>query len=474
MRKFVNCRHSRLSACAVLLLLLAACVGHSTQLPLSPVGRGNQPDVPAQYPGLRDLELPPRDTSAGEVHYRAGDDYSAQLGNQHVNPDSGKSSAVFSPDSTPGMNPSERCAWCIYSLVPGSNALPQLDLDWETAPPASALYIGIANWQLGRWTWQQAADPGEVTIDDLPACIDPLSGSLLLAVLVQDGPAVELNEIRLGSIDNDYLPDGPRPRLWLTPERMAGLAASMNADTPEWQRFSYDATRFLTQEHYAGPNHTMEYSLLYYKLTGDEQHAQRAMQLMDDSPLGFEVSCCPYHSQIHHIALGYDWLYEHPDMTEAKKLQYIDKLETLADMLWDAALNNGGVGNAQDTDRVTMASASLLIIGCALWGDSDRAPEFFERSWRMWTVGMGAQPESGVWREWTDASPVRRWITEFGNGPWPSGWYYATGTDFVGLKDWFETLRTACGYDPNLLEPGMDSLVAQPDHRIRLQHDTGP
>src|SRR5690606_16264234 len=80
------------------------------------------------------------------------------------------------------------------------------------------------------------------------------------------------------------------------------------------------------------------------------------------------------------------------------------------------------------------------------------------RGWRMFTKGAGDPPDSGVWREYTDAASVRHWVQGWGRGPWPSGWFYCTGTDFYGLKDWAETLRTACGYDVNELEPGFDPL----------------
>ncbi|MCB1221744.1 MAG: hypothetical protein H7A35_14345 [Planctomycetales bacterium] len=445
-----------LAGMCLALLLAPGCAGRNARTdgnpPVSSLPTGERLGIP--FPDSFALD---RDASAVELLARSGDDIAASLGSRNLTTDAGQGTASFTPldASTPAA---ERCSWAIYSLSPGQSALPQLSLDWQAAPADGSLYIGFANWSAGRWYWQRPENGGMASVPGLIDCTESISGQLLVAIVVQDQPSAVLREVRLQSIGSDYLPDGPHPRLWLTPERLSGLTDAMNSNTPEWQLFNIRAQQYQTELYWAGLNHTIPYPLLMYKLTGDEQYAQRAFQLLDDAPLEWEISCCPYHCQIHHIALGYDWLYDHPNMTPARKAAYIAKLETFSDMLWEDALFSDGVGNSQDTDRVCMAGATLATIGCALWGDSERAPEIFERGWRMFTKGAGDPPDSGVWREYTDAASVRHWVQGWGQGPWPSGWFYCTGTDFYGLKDWAETLRTACGYDVNELEPGFDTL----------------
>ncbi|MEZ5339039.1 MAG: hypothetical protein R3F46_12370 [bacterium] len=448
-----------------LTLLLALCLLGCLLYACGRRDSGNslpEPAAGADSAALPGLGFPAADQldrylSAAELLSRSGDDHATELGSQRLSIDAGQGTASFNV-ADPPLNAAERCSWAVYALQPGESALPQLSLDWQTAPQPGSLYLGFADWSQARWVWQRPENVAMATVPGLSACTEPLSGQLLVAVVVQDPPAAVLSELRLQSIGNDYLPDGPHPRLWLTDERLAGLTAAMNANTPEWQLFNIRAQQYQTQLYWAGLNHTIPYPLLMYKLTGDEQYAARAFQLLDDAPLEWEISCCPYHCQIHHIALGYDWLHDHPDMSEARRSAYITKLETFADMLWEDALFSDGVGNSQDTDRVCMASADLATIACAIWGESERAPEIFERGWRMFTKGAGDPPQSGIWREYTDAASVRHWVQGWGQGPWPSGWFYCTGTDFYGLKDWAETLRTACGYDVNELEPGFDKL----------------
>ncbi|MCC7478722.1 hypothetical protein IT575_09735 [bacterium] len=434
----------------VLSLLLLSC-GAGGQKRLDPGAQGAALRTPqlstmlgplSQYAGIR----------AASTSTVNGGDYHPEMPHSNVSVPEGESHAVLSPLGGGTLADS---AYCCYAIAVEDDSLPQLQFSWYVEPSAAA-WVALADWSQQRWHWFNLSDPQSLAFEDLPAHSSP-ENSLLVAVLLPQGDPAELQNITLPALATDFLPDGPRPRLWLTPERLAGLEAARDANTPEWQRFSNEADGYLNDEFWGDLiNFTIPFTLLYYKMTGDEQYAARSMELMDQFPLDeWEISCCPYHNQIHNMALGYDWLYDHPAMTPQKKLEYQDKMLQLADKLWMDALNSDGISNSQDTDRVAMAGASLLIVGCALWGDHERAPEIYERGWRMWNKGLGEPPSSGIYRQWTDAQPVRRWIKDFGDGPWPSGWFYATGTDMVGLKDYFITLRTACGYDPNLLEPGM-------------------
>ncbi len=439
-----------IAAVLLLALLLSACGGSSQRRLDSADEAALQTPQLSSLIGALDAYSNLRGVSTSVV---PGGDFHPDMPHANVAVPEGENIAVYSPLDPPGKIAS--AAYACYGLNVEADSLPQLQLAWDTAP-SGPVWMALADWSSLRWQWFNLTDYEHLSFENLPNYTNE-ADTLLAVVLLPSGGQTTLESITLPALATDFLPDGPHPRLWLTPERKAALLAAKNANTPEWQRFSNEADGYLTDEFWGDlVNFTIPFTLLMYEMTGDERYATRTMDLMDQFPLDeWEISCCPYHNQIHNMALGYDWLYDHPAMTEEKKAFYREKMLHLADNLWVDALNSDGVSNSQDTDRVTMSGASLLMIGCALWGDDDRAPEIYERGWRMWTKGLGEPPSTGIYRQWTDAQPVRRWIQDFGDGPWPSGWFYATGTDMVGLKDYFTTLRTACGYDPNVLEPGM-------------------
>ncbi|MEI7891035.1 MAG: hypothetical protein WCI36_03610 [bacterium] len=140
----------------------------------------------------------------------------------------------------------------------------------------------------------------------------------------------------------DYLPDGPHPRIWLTPEKKAQLQAKFVANDVDWLAMKARADAFLNQSiqqdgntlnpgstdysniHYgyqgAGWWDAMNVLCLAYQVTGDTSYAAKARDLVDVM-LTFDMSAMQidagYPSRYIPGALGiaYDWLYDYLDVT---------------------------------------------------------------------------------------------------------------------------------------------------------------
>ncbi|MEI8360551.1 MAG: hypothetical protein WCG01_00220 [bacterium] len=140
----------------------------------------------------------------------------------------------------------------------------------------------------------------------------------------------------------DYLPDGPHPRIWLSPEKITQLQAKVAANDVDWLAMKARADSFLTQSiqqngntlnpggtdygnmHYgyqgAGWWDAMNVLCLAYKMTGNVAYAAKARDLVDVM-LTFDMSAMQidsgYPSRYLPGALGiaYDWLYDYLDNT---------------------------------------------------------------------------------------------------------------------------------------------------------------
>ncbi len=276
-----------------------------------------------------------------------------------------------------------------------------------------------------------------------------------------------------------YLPQGDRPRLWLTQNRLSTLQSARSMNTPEWQDFENECTDLLTNVHWNGPQCGIPYMALMYKLTGDQQYADRAIVFMDDTlnePQGGDDAS---HGQYGYLGIGYDWLYDNSAMTPAKKQAYRDKMIHWSDTVWSLYNGNGTGGNGQDTDMVIETGSANLLMGCAVYGDTSDAETMLNRAWWMWERGQGEIPPDGIPRQWTDAQPVRIWIQDTIQGMYFPGWDYFIGDDAVGLAEYWITLRTACGYDINVLEPELSpfwpnvirtTLDLTDPPRLRIHH----
>ncbi|WP_027185503.1 hypothetical protein [Desulfovibrio inopinatus] len=265
---------------------------------------------------------------------------------------------------------------------------------------------------------------------------------------------VSLVSPALAEFPDVYIPDGSRPRLWLTSSRLAALNTAMQAGSPEWTRFQSYCNSLLTEDPWQGVETGIAPLALIYLLTLNEQYATRAFVFMDrvsdDISQGGDVG----HVDYGFLALGYDWLYNHPSMTLARRNAYIAKMERLSRDIWTNYNDSGTGGNAQDTDAILVSGAHHLMFGCALYGDSSEARDMLDRAWWLWKHGQGAAPSSGQ-EQYTLAQPIRDWIKKAHGGHWHTGFMYFMGTDSAGLGNYYLSLRTACGYDPSTHEPNL-------------------
>lgn len=252
----------------------------------------------------------------------------------------------------------------------------------------------------------------------------------------------------------DFLPDGPRPRLWLTTSHLTELQNARQADSPEWQEFENASIDFLTSTPWSGPQAGIPYMALMYILTNNQEYADRAFYYMDempDEPTVHDVA----HGEYYYFAIGYDWLYGNSGMTPARKTAYQNKMIHFSDYVWENDNEFGIGGNSMDSDLVIHSAMTHLIFGCALYGDNAAATTMLDRGWWMWERGQGVIPPDNIPRRYTHAQSIRTWLSDAIGGMYYTGWSYFMGTDGTGLASWWITLRTACGYDIAQQEPSL-------------------
>ncbi|THB79963.1 MAG: hypothetical protein D3926_09575 [Desulfobacteraceae bacterium] len=261
--------------------------------------------------------------------------------------------------------------------------------------------------------------------------------------------------VAFASFPSANYPNGVRPRLWLTQERVTALNTAMNTDTAEWMRFKALCDDLLTtdpEDLWQGVQSAIAPLALMYVLTQNDAYAARAFYFMDEVSDNYEDSGDAGHIDHGYLALGYDWLYDHALMTPAKKAQLIAKMEKLSEEMWSDYNGSGIDGNGQDTDAIIVSGAHHLMFGCALFGDSNEAVDMLDRSWWLWENGQGAPKSSGQ-LQYTLRQPIREWVRKAMGGHWHTGFMYFMGTDSNGLGAYYMSFRSACGYDPGVQEP---------------------
>ncbi|MCB2153670.1 hypothetical protein KQI84_02190 [bacterium] len=249
----------------------------------------------------------------------------------------------------------------------------------------------------------------------------------------------------------DHRPDGPHPRLWLTAERLATLQAARTADTPEWQRFQADCDTYMVEEPWNGPQYAVPHLLLIYKLTGNAAYGQKAIDYtLATRTIPLEGND-PAHGGYHAIAMTYDWLHDDPLLTTETRDALASKMVQWSDHVWATDNESGLGGNAADTDHVIMTGAVHLMMGCAMDGESSASLVLLDRAWWLWSRGQGAdEAEPGA-----GPQSIRDWVRETSGGHFPTGYSYFSGTDAVGLSEYWLTMKTACDYDINVQEPDL-------------------
>lgn len=278
-----------------------------------------------------------------------------------------------------------------------------------------------------------------------------------------------------------YSPDGSRPRLWLTSERLSELNAARLADTPQWRSFQHECQSLLGEDPWDGVQTGVAYMALMYRLTGDTQYANRAFDFMDRAE--DDSSACAYdvaHTAHEYLALGYDWLYDLISANATRKANYIQKMTNLSADIWENYNDSGTGGSSQDTDAIIVSGSQHLMLGCALYGDTAAAADMLDRAWMLWERGQGLAPEENSEQRLT-AHPIRTWVAQSIGGHYPTGFLYFMGTDGNGLSNYYTSLRTACGYDVPTREPNLApfwpnvirTLLDMTDPSRAMLHHTG-
>lgn len=258
----------------------------------------------------------------------------------------------------------------------------------------------------------------------------------------------------------EFLPDGPRPRLWLTPDRLEALGAGRTLESPEWLVFRDYVEQSMTEIPWNGAQRVMAAMALMHRLTGEQRYADRAMAVLDGIPDRPENENDAGHGNYGFMGLVFDWLYDNPAMTPERKGAYVDKMVRWSDFVWtDSSYNAEGVwASSRDSDHVTMTGAAHLMLGCAVYGETDRARDLLDRGWWMWSRGAGLEVGDEGYEEGNVAQPVRQWVRNALGGMYYTGWSYFWGTDSAGLTHYWITLKTACGYDVAKQEPGFETF----------------
>ncbi len=239
----------------------------------------------------------------------------------------------------------------------------------------------------------------------------------------------------------EYFPDGPRPRLWLTQERLSELQKARDMEAFVWQEFSSETDRYLTEDHWDGPAPLIPYMALMYVLTEDQKYADRAFELMDQLPDTPEPT---YSIYTHHCyaALAFDWLYTNPAMTPTRRETYARQMTGWSDLVWQEINHEGTV--SESSRELIASGAAHLLFGCALYGETPEAQTMLDRAWLLWEQGQGPVEE---------ARSISSMIRETIGGHWYRGMPLFQGIDQNGLTVYWTTLRTACGYDIDQMEP---------------------
>lgn len=281
-----------------------------------------------------------------------------------------------------------------------------------------------------------------------------------------------------------HYPSAPHPRLWLTAERMDFLLAERAASTPRWQRFVHAAEGWyainLDPQYLlicGGAPLGIAHTALMYKITGESRWLARTLDLLHATELQHATEYYYWTQNDAYLALGYDWLYH--DLTATQRADWLDRIVQYDDNLWADAHDGGlGVYTAIDSDRTIKGGANHLMLGCAVYGDTPRALDMLNRAWYLWVHGNGYNGQSDPSRI---PLSVRDFIRYAIGGVFFTGMHYAQDTDLMGVLEYFETFRTACGYEVHQDEPDLSpfipntirSLLDLTDPTLTFLHNNG-
>lgn len=246
-----------------------------------------------------------------------------------------------------------------------------------------------------------------------------------------------------------YYPSQGHPRLWLTPERLAAFTTAQQQNTPHWIAFKELCDSLIDADPSNDPWNLADSPQLYtaplalmYRLTNNTSYAARAMVLMDLAPLDFSNYAEPDHESYQYLGLTYDWLYDYAGMTEPKKTAYRIKMKTVSDTFWN---DHNVDASGTDSDKNLLTGTVHLMLGAAMYGETADAITLLDRGWHGWETGYYL----------TSGTSNRDLIKSALGGVYFTGIDYFNSTDARGIASHWLTLKTACDYDINTIEPAL-------------------
>lgn len=273
--------------------------------------------------------------------------------------------------------------------------------------------------------------------------------SLTLILMVMLGSV----QVVKAAFPETYYPDGTRPRLWLTSERVSFFQQSMNSNSDRWQAFKELCDSLIDSEQANDPwdldinpqTYTAPLALMY-RLTLDARYADRALELVDAAPATIHGYANPDHHNFEYLGLAYDWLHGYSGMTETKKSAFRLKMKSVSDEFWEENINASGT----DSDKNIITGFVHLILGAAMYGDDSDAVSILDRAWTGWEEGYG----------YAESISNRDMIKSALGGFYFTGMAYFPGTDAIGMSGHWQTFSTAYGYDINTLYPDLKPFWA--------------
>ncbi len=251
------------------------------------------------------------------------------------------------------------------------------------------------------------------------------------------------------------LPTGPHPRIFLNDSLITQLKNRVAAQTPEWRSVQQYLDTYLHEEPW-GEQYLdgIPTFALAYVLTGDTTYAQRALEFLDkwaaelNATEPFEVNGDDYAHIYEAVGLGYDWLYNYPGFTAAKKESVVatmNRVYTYGQTSWEDGGGDFEV-DPHDSDQIIGGAKTAFIWGAATAGDNPNAEAMITRSRELWN------------------NHIIQWIRRSIGGVWPEGSQYSYNTLFF-LFALTEAERTTQGKDywnenPDIRQFPQNALMA--------------
>ncbi|MCB1221616.1 MAG: PQQ-like beta-propeller repeat protein [Planctomycetales bacterium] len=180
-------------------VLLAGCAGQA-----QPVNTGGSGDnLPLDTDSLPRLQELGRSGSAAGIS-ADGSSYRTDLPIQSVSANGAK--GTYSPSSSSPLLISDM-AYALYELdLTGISPLPQVSLDWESAPASGSLWIALSEWGSNRWHFIMASDNALVSVPGILDYADE-NQRMFLGIFVSGSSPAVLNGMSIEQSGGD--PVGP-------------------------------------------------------------------------------------------------------------------------------------------------------------------------------------------------------------------------------------------------------------------------